>query len=463
MGSIITKIRKEIGPPAGDIKLDLIFQAARTGDCTLLARLLEGEANVNAFDPWDASPLCYACHRGHGDAARMLLEAGAEYSKSTIEGERCYRAALNLGIRRLLRDYEAAPLAPLPAALRSAFLACPANRAGGALSPDISVYVEGKRIGAHRVILAARSPFFRRMLTTVWRNKKELTVTSSYYSVSFEAWYGLLHYFYTDRVEVPAGDIQDLMRLCQVCECEGLLEMINRLFPCKRLDRIAAGTSQLDHREEHPQRRVVLLRRFAQDRLPSALRRILQDCLANSREEDLHNNNNNNLVETRGSSSSDDLEEHDVSAEAFEKMLEYVYTDELEDLGDECDDPLAQAEQLLHVTSRYMLFPLKRLVADLLLPHLDLDRVSPAQLCRWLTLSDMYDVAIVREHCLDIIARNLEAFAVLLLTQQTSAPADDLLFSDLRERWLGVAAARLYRRDKSAALFDRLEMLLLAA
>ncbi|CAM0875646.1 unnamed protein product [Alopecurus aequalis] len=501
MGSIITKIRKEIGPPAGDIKLDLIFQAARTGDCTLLGRLLEGGSNVNACDPWDASPLYYACHRGHGKAAPMLLEAGADYSKSTIEGERCYRAALNLGIRRLLREYETAPLAPLPAALRSAFLACHTNRAGAgsgptdaAGAPDITVYVEGKRIGAHRVILAARSPLFRRNLTTVWRNKKELTVTLCGYSVSFEAWYGLLHFFYTDRVEVPGEDIQDLARLCQICECEGLLEMINRLFPCKRLDRIAAGTSQLD-REENPQRRVVLQRRFAQDRLPSALRRILQDCLANSREEDLHSNSEyddladicikvgdrvfrchqmilaqrSEYFRTRLSRRPDFLErrhgvleEHDVSAEAFEKMLEYVYTDELEDLGDECDDPLEQAEQLLDVASRYLLFPLKRAVADLLLPHLDLDRVSPAQICRWLMLSDMHDVAIVREHCLGIIARNFKAFAkarefraLLLMTQQTSAPADDLLFNDLRERWLGVAVARLCRRGNSAELLDK--------
>jgi hypothetical protein len=44
------------------------------------------------------------------------------------------------------------------------------------------------------------------------------------------------------------------------------------------------------------------------------------------------------------------LEEHDVSAEAFEKMLEYVYTDELGHLGD--DDPLFLSEELLGVASR---------------------------------------------------------------------------------------------------------------
>jgi ankyrin repeat/BTB/POZ domain-containing protein 1 len=199
----------------------------------------------------------------------------------------------------------------------------------------------------------------------------------------------------------------------------------------------------------------------AADSLPSALRRILHDSLANSREEDLRNSE---LAETCRSSAYDDLadvcikvgdsvfrchqliltlrseyfktrlsrrtdflhsnggelpllEEHDVSAEAFEKMLEYVYTDELEDLDD--DDPLSMAEELLDIASRYLLFPLKRVVADLLLPHLDLELVSPGELCRWLMLSDMYDVAKVREHCQDIIDRNFEAFAE---SEESSGP-----------------------------------------
>jgi hypothetical protein len=49
---------------------------------------------------------------------------------------------------------------------------------------------------------------------------------------------------------------------------------------------------------------------------------------------------------------------------------------------------LLQAEELFDVASRYLLFPLKRVVADMLLPHLE--HVSPAELCHWLMLSDMY-------------------------------------------------------------------------
>lgn len=43
---------------------------------------------------------------------------------------------------------------------------------------------------------------------------------------------------------------------------------------------------------------------------------------------------------------------------------------------------------MLDVASRYLLFPLKRAVADVLLPHLEM--VSPEELCHWLILADMY-------------------------------------------------------------------------
>lgn len=43
---------------------------------------------------------------------------------------------------------------------------------------------------------------------------------------------------------------------------------------------------------------------------------------------------------------------------------------------------------MFDAASRYLLFPLKRAVADVLLQHLEM--VSPAELCHWLILSDMY-------------------------------------------------------------------------
>lgn len=45
---------------------------------------------------------------------------------------------------------------------------------------------------------------------------------------------------------------------------------------------------------------------------------------------------------------------------------------------------------MFDAASRYLLFPLKRAVADVLLPHLEM--APPAELCHWLMLADMYDV-----------------------------------------------------------------------
>uniref|UniRef100_A0A2P2QLZ7 Uncharacterized protein MANES_12G060700 n=1 Tax=Rhizophora mucronata TaxID=61149 RepID=A0A2P2QLZ7_RHIMU len=174
------------------------------------------------------------------------------------------------------------------------------------------------------------------------------------------------------------------------------------------------------------------------------------------------------------------LEEHDLSMEALEKMLEYMYTDGLKDV-----DP-DQAEELFDAASRYLLFPLKRAVADVMLPHLEM--VSPAELCHWLMLSDMYGVLKIREYCMDRIACDFETFAdtpefrAMLLTLPPpsgdsslrttlpSAPGAVMnidqgnLLDDLREKWLEAEGAELDKRDESALLFDkRLEMLMLVA
>lgn len=174
------------------------------------------------------------------------------------------------------------------------------------------------------------------------------------------------------------------------------------------------------------------------------------------------------------------LEEHDLSAEAFEKLLEYMYTDKVADVDSE------HAEEMFDAASRYLLFPLKRAVADALLPHLE--HASPAELCDWLMLADMYGVWKIREHCLDAMALNFETFAetrefrkmLLALpppsgdtaqrTTVPSAPGDqeksnqENILDDLREKWLEVEAAELDKRDESALQFDkRLEMLVLVA
>ncbi|OAY75044.1 BTB/POZ domain-containing protein [Ananas comosus] len=527
--------------PAGDL-----FEAARAGDVERLRLLLEGgAANVNARDRWDSVALYYACLAGHLDAARMLLEAGAICSERTFDGDRCHYAALNLRVRRLLKAFEARPppLDPLPAALRHAFLSCAANRAAyldqcaddaaaaawaraddgstsGSLPPDITFYVDGRPIEAHRVILSARSSFFKRKFESEWKYKKEVRFSSQ--KLSYRALYSLIHFFYSDRLEVAVDNMEDLARTCKACKCEELQKILQ-----KELIHQKYAEYKSLREVDNSQKRFILqgLSLPEEDRLPSALNRILQVSLASSSGE----NTSTNEIEMR--ESGDDLadlcvkvgpkvfrchqvilaarseyfrarlcrmtdflegnnepsnfslpflEEHDLSTEAFEKMIEYMYTDGLKDM-----DP-DQAEEMFDAASRYLLFPLKRAVADVLLPHLEM--VSPAELCHWLILADMYGVVKIREYCLDVIACNFETFAdtrefrAILLTlpppsgdsslrtTRPSAPGSagnsdqGNLLDDLREKWLEAEAAELDKRDESAALFDkRLEMLMIVA
>lgn len=166
------------------------------------------------------------------------------------------------------------------------------------------------------------------------------------------------------------------------------------------------------------------------------------------------------------------LEEHDIEARSFQMLLEFVYTDKVETV--DCD----QAEKLFDAASRYLLFGLKRAVAAALLPQLE--TASPAELCNWLLLADMYGVWKLREHCLDVMALDFELFASTPefrqlvasvpppsgeLSHRTTAPSapgqggndtQENILDDLREKWLAIEGQELDKRDASALEFDTL-------
>ncbi|ONI18253.1 hypothetical protein PRUPE_3G205300 [Prunus persica] len=535
--------------PNGDV-----FEASRAGDVDRLSYLLESGVNVNARDQWDSVALYYACLAGHLEAARMLLENGAICSEHTFDGDRCHYAALNLKVRKLLKAFEARPppLSPLQAAMRETFLGCGANSAyleqadntqfqisglqsndgtnSNYFTPDVVFFVQGRPIEAHRVILSARSPFFRTKFVTDWKQRKEVRFARE--KLSYPALYSLIHFFYSDRLEVAVDDMEDIVRICKVCKCESL----QRILEKELIHQKYAEYKALRDIDSSKKRFILQgLSLPEEDQLPAGLHNILQISLANSTLEPNLDNGVNNLTSCVGMMQISDfendladvcvrvdkknfrchqvvlasrseyfkarlsrmkdfhegkndlpvdtlpvLEEHDLSSEAFEKMIEYMYTDRLKDIEPD------QAGEIFDVASRYLLFPLKRAVADVLLPHLE--SASPAEMCHWLILSDMYGVLKIREFCLDAIAYNFETFAetcefrAMLLTLPPpsgdssfrttipSAPGAEVntdqrnLLDDLREKWLEAEAAELDKRDESALIFDkRLEMLMVVA
>ncbi|KAF9590494.1 hypothetical protein IFM89_035467 [Coptis chinensis] len=429
--------------PSGDI-----FEASRAGDVTRLKYLLAtGIVNVNARDQWDSCALYYTCLVGHLDAARLLLENGAICSEHTFDGDRCHYASLNLNVRKLLKAYEARPppLGPLQSALRDTFLSCAANRSGVELfgpllnddsnschfPPDVTFFVQGRPIEAHRVILSARSPFFRKKFEMEWKDRWEVRFSKE--RLSYYALYGLIHFFYSDKLEVALDDMEDLVRICKVCKCEELQKLLEKELIHQKY---AEYKSLRD--VENSQKRFILqgLSLPEQERLPAAMYRILQASLAKScckDEPDNFDTVKSGVSATQITEFGEDLadicvkvdkrifrchqvilasrseyfkarlshmkdflerrdelscyglpilEEHDLSTEAFEKMIEFMYTDGLKDLDAD------QAEELFDAASRYLLFPLKRAVGDALLPQLD--TLSPAELCQWLIISDIY-------------------------------------------------------------------------
>ncbi|XP_054797223.1 BTB/POZ domain-containing protein At2g04740 isoform X2 [Prosopis cineraria] len=435
--------------PNGDV-----FSASRAGDVDRLRYLLESGVNVNARDQWDSVALYYACLAGHLDAARMLLESGAICSEHTFDGDRCHYAALNLKVRKLLKAFEARPppLGPLQASLRDTFLGCAANWAFSELAdsqfqisgisstqgsncnhfpPDVVFYVSGRPIEAHRVILSARSPFFKKKFESDWKERREVRFSKE--KLSYPALYSLLHFFYSDRLEIAVDDMEDLVRICKVCKCESLQRILEKELIHQKYAEYKA-LRDLDN----SQKRFILqgLSLPEEDRLPAALHQILLIALSNSTQESDLNDGIDKMVYRVGAlqiaNSMNDLadvcirvdekifrchqvilasrseyfkarlsriqdfyegkdessvvslpflEERDLSKEAFEKMIEYMYTDGLKDISPD------QAGEMFDAASRYLLFPLKRAVADALLPHLEM--VSPAELCHWLILADI--------------------------------------------------------------------------
>lgn len=94
----------------------------------------------------------------------MLLENGALCERDTFQGERCLYNALNDQIRNLLLSYDYAkstnPLQPLAAHITSL------RTRDTPKTTDITIEAYDETFHLHKFILAARSPYFAKKLTT---------------------------------------------------------------------------------------------------------------------------------------------------------------------------------------------------------------------------------------------------------------------------------------------------------
>lgn len=235
-------------------------------------------------------------------------------------------------------------------------------------------FVQGRPIEAHRVILSARSPFFKTKFVTDWKQRKEVRFARE--KLSYPALYSLIHFFYSDRLEVAVDDMEDIVRICKVCKCESLQSILEKELIHQKYAEYKA-LRDIDSSKK----RFILqgLSLPEEDQLHAGLHNILQISLANStlepdldngvsdltscvgmmqisdfendladvcvrvdkknfrchqvvlasrseyfkarlsRMKDFHEGKNDLPIDTLPI-----LEEHDLSSEAFEKMIEYM-------------------------------------------------------------------------------------------------------------------------------------------
>ena len=67
-------------------------------------------SDINEPDIHNSVPLFYACLCGHADIVKYLLEKGAKLNRGKFETERCFYAAHDQNIRRLLESYQGSVL-----------------------------------------------------------------------------------------------------------------------------------------------------------------------------------------------------------------------------------------------------------------------------------------------------------------------------------------------------------------
>jgi len=149
-----------------------LFQSCRRGDLDRVKYLCEHkEVDVNLRDRWDSTPLYYACLCGHYDLVLYLLERGSICDASTFDGERCVYGALTNQIRKLLLEHRMLTTVTMRREAYTEFLR---RLLEDNTHSDITFYIHGIKMSAHRCILSARSQFFTDQLETRWKNKHEV-------------------------------------------------------------------------------------------------------------------------------------------------------------------------------------------------------------------------------------------------------------------------------------------------
>ncbi|GAB5030996.1 ankyrin repeat and btb poz domain-containing protein 1 [Nannochloropsis oceanica] len=277
-----------------------IWRAAREGDLPLLSYLEETKGhNINRINEVNASPLYYAALCGHVACVEYMLGMGAVADEGDFMGERCFYAALNDPLRRLLRQSK------MTRAHREPFLECLRllfEQKDG-LWPDVSFHYNtssnsrnksnttieissgssrensGRAFWqCHQVVLRTRCEFFARQFKQgKWkrcrRGKHISPPFSSFSSIavlhSQEAFACVLQYLYTARLELPLYLLRDCVKLSHLLRLTDLKEELQKkVIECaireeeeeeQRAMGVGGGSSRRHLLKQQQQRQKVLI------------------------------------------------------------------------------------------------------------------------------------------------------------------------------------------------------------
>lgn len=255
-----------------------LCEACRRGDLKSCQEMITEGVNINARDRFDYTPLilvnarlsclsfsecpfantCYpkASLCGHYETVQLLLESGALCERDTFQGERCLYNALNDRIRNLLLSYDYSkstdPLQPFAAHVTSLFTR------DSPQTSDITVAAAGEVFHLHKIILSARSPYFRKKLSTA----PDITSWKLPPTIPPQAFGIAIKYIYLGEIPIDVGGgpgtgyseddiLEGIDKISRQLEIRNLWEAVleggdRRLARQRRTEEVEKGRSQLE-------------------------------------------------------------------------------------------------------------------------------------------------------------------------------------------------------------------------
>jgi len=376
-----------------------LWTATKAGDFERVRYLVEDlDADINAKNEFNAIPLFYACLCGHTELVKYFLGKGAILESGTFEGERCYYAALTPEITDILKNFKAKPkpINMLVEHLRT-LQSTPQFH-------DVEFIIENKSIPVHRFLLACRSPYLCNKLRTQWLERNKIVL--KHLLIRYEAFDALMQFIYTGSVNIDTDHVDAFLALLKQCQFMDLR---------KRVD------FENNNREDQSDRLIInASEQEIENTLVSDLRVLWKTIVVGERDEyadvvinveDASFQCHRALLIARSeyfrglfsghfketTDSTTNVVIKDMNTQVFVKVLEFVYTNNVEDMED-----YELGLNIMTAADRFLMTGLKHLCVLFLCRQVNMDNVYDI-----LYAAEIFGSYRLSETCLALLAENI--------------------------------------------------------